>query len=921
MNTISIYLKPSGSVAELKKDFAMYVGSYQNKLIDVYVPKELLYTNQNGTFNNTIKIGGLLTAPNGEEITTDSYYLDFLKDTSIFDPVTNQSINYSVFEARLPKELTVYPGNQELVVNVLAIDTTIPNNPKLIQVVTSQVCNLNVENSAYIENLEELTPEIADYLYSKILENQTEINKIKTDYSMGEDYIGKEIGAELPTEEQLNQFVANNTVPSREPKNGDVVIFVLQVTGGTDKNYKYIYTNQGWDFYEIPPIEQANNGTLGLVTGTYTLPSVNDTLVDIQNGEIVGVYIYKNESYVNIRDAIIENSLNIADIQNAGATKQYVRDYAQPKEFNNAFYIDSTGYSDTVPTSPASGIQYSVNVNAVADYTLFNIQLDLEPGASFSQKNSYNENIYVEASNTIDAIFRLTTEIVRGSEIIPIDIVLSDPKTLVSGNVYNLAFRSVMSGLETTVVNTQAGDKLQQKLEVVTQSSTSSTINVYSNNIYPSFMQFNTQSVVVITATGNLGEQPVIESTGVLNGNVMTFELPSNTQFYNNTECLFKLTYYSLNIGDDVELQVILNGQNIHFYTPYNQNNGNVTMGDLNQVLYKLDNNDNVTLLIKGFVEIDSNDNITVYVSEDDLYEYLKTAELSSKVSNPNLLINGDFRINQRGASGTQSGNSRFPVDRWRTAALNAFCTTNLDTNGNVESVVAGITGVTAASGRVSLAYNFEDKDFNKLLGKQVTLSINYQELSADVTNSVRIRYDSGVDNGSKVLTETSGTAILTFTVNPNATKLVIQISGTSSALNYSLKLNWAKLELGSVATTFSPRPYAEELALCQRYYWKSASQLGSSYYGYSLSESNIRMIITMPIVMRTAPTISNLNVSDIAIIGAGLQMHPTAYTYQEYSSNGTVPQITYELTCQNESSYAYIIRLLQEFSLDAEIY
>ena len=31
--------------------------------------------------------------------------------------------------------------------------------------------------------------------------------------------------------------------------------------------------------------------------------------------------------------------------------------------------------------------------------------------------------------------------------------------------------------------------------------------------------------------------------------------------------------------------------------------------------------------------------------------------------------------------------------------------------------------------------------------------------------------------------------------------------------------VNWVKLEVGSVATPFIPRLYAEELALCQRYY------------------------------------------------------------------------------------------------------
>ena len=46
MNTIKIYLKPSGSVAELYKDFALFVNAYQNKLVDVYGSK---YQFENGS--------------------------------------------------------------------------------------------------------------------------------------------------------------------------------------------------------------------------------------------------------------------------------------------------------------------------------------------------------------------------------------------------------------------------------------------------------------------------------------------------------------------------------------------------------------------------------------------------------------------------------------------------------------------------------------------------------------------------------------------------------------------------------------------------------------------------------------------------------------------------------------------------------
>lgn len=281
---------------------------------------------------------------------------------------------------------------------------------------------------------------------------------------------------------------------------------------------------------------------------------------------------------------------------------------------------------------------------------------------------------------------------------------------------------------------------------------------------------------------------------------------------------------------------------------------------------------------------------------------------------NPNLLINGDFRVNQRGASGTQNGNAKFPVDRWKTAAVNAFCTTNLDTNGNVESVTVGITSVTTSGGRNALIYNFEDKDFKELLGKQVTLSVSYENLVSDVANSVRIRFDSGVDNGSKVLTETSGIAILTFTVNQNATQLVIQIAGTSSALNYSLKLNWAKLELGSVATTFSPRPYAEELALCQRY------GIPISLHGSvgAITGDGVTMDVSVPIptTLRQYHSLTNIGLPTIRGNGA-YNIDVSSITYNGLDKNRIILKVTASTSLTKHSLYMLYYGSL---FIDAEI-
>jgi hypothetical protein len=69
------------------------------------------------------------------------------------------------------------------------------------------------------------------------------------------------------------------------------------------------------------------------------------------------------------------------------------------------------------------------------------------------------------------------------------------------------------------------------------------------------------------------------------------------------------------------------------------------------------------------------------------------------------------------------------------------------------------------------------------------------------------------------------------------------------------------QLEKGSVATPFEQRSIGEELALCQRYYWRvQAAGNGFGYKygsaGMSPAEANI---ISHPTTMRTTPTVSRV--------------------------------------------------------------
>lgn len=69
-------------------------------------------------------------------------------------------------------------------------------------------------------------------------------------------------------------------------------------------------------------------------------------------------------------------------------------------------------------------------------------------------------------------------------------------------------------------------------------------------------------------------------------------------------------------------------------------------------------------------------------------------------------------------------------------------------------------------------------------------------------------------------------------------------------------KLYWCKLEPGSIATPLVPRPYAEELALCQRYFNIIS---GVRAIGVESNTAAKRFMYSIPktSVMRTAPTIT----------------------------------------------------------------
>ena len=212
-------------------------------------------------------------------------------------------------------------------------------------------------------------------------------------------------------------------------------------------------------------------------------------------------------------------------------------------------------------------------------------------------------------------------------------------------------------------------------------------------------------------------------------------------------------------------------------------------------------------------------------------------------LANPSILINGDFRkpINQRNFSRRSytGSNWAYGIDRWVIGIL--------DSAGQSECVLN--------DGYISLKSKANDGCINiyQILenphlyyGKTLTGSFKYRIVKGQPNSFNVSAYNNLVKNGAFFNSNTFENKLIadgewhvytfTYTVSgqkleDNFTSLLIGIgsldknvsdedySWIKPTVDTQIDIEWVKLELGSKATPFVPRPYGEELALCKRYY------------------------------------------------------------------------------------------------------
>ena len=299
------------------------------------------------------------------------------------------------------------------------------------------------------------------------------------------------------------------------------------------------------------------------------------------------------------------------------------------------------------------------------------------------------------------------------------------------------------------------------------------------------------------------------------------------------------------------------------------------------------------------------------------------TANITNNLSNRRLNINGAFQVMQRGTQSSVT-TAKYGIDRFKFEVYNCGTwTLSQDTDvpsgkGFSKSYKIQCTTADAspaAGDYVDTRYKFEGQDLqmlqwgtsdakpltvsfwikckktgtfnlnllangaaNKSLSKVITISVaetwEYKTVtfSGDTAqaiisdNAARLTLVFWLDAGTTYKGGTSPTSAWeTLTSANRAASTTIALADDTA--NY-VNLCGLQIEVGSVATDFEHRSFAQELALCQRYYFVKASGTNQAIGIFSTYNANdIFGFVPFPVEMRAVPTLDQVSGTDYYIV------------------------------------------------------
>lgn len=909
MQTIKIILAESGRVANLKKDFPLYVGSYQNKLLNVLVPKSILAPNFTSHYIDTdgviksvdgaytaVKIGMTYLERTGVIKQSTTFFMRYLKDVIV------NNVEYSMYERLLPKEFTLFEGQGEnapkLIVNI--VNVLVSNEEaQTLELITSQYASIDVMYSAELNNEPEYNPTDMALLSAEVnsiinelpnkIDNSIALKTIDVNnnsfYAFDKDGY-KEMGVLFFN---VKYNIKSLTQDIEEEKSGSVIVVDVSRVGGLKGQTEVFFFNGGiaqrlitmhpfnnligevgdWEIiseqdilasYDIAKtaLEHLNSLVEEFKTVRQTAEDAErlakealDNVVEgsgtkvVVGGQSVGTLSFNTDPQTQI-DGI---NLNISNLENNKANKNEI------ESLKTQVTTNTNDISKKADKSITDSLQEQVSVN-------FEEILTLQEHKAEKYDVSLNSTKITQLTNQVK--------------------MLSNPNLLLNGD-----FKVNQRGLNNYIANTNMD--IVDKWKIQSEGSFDVSTNTFTSN----------------TRFSAIRQE--VKNFDAFRGKTLTYSI-----YVNNVE----ENTFGVNVRDGVS--TYLKGgltQGLNTFT--------VTIDEnATQLIFDIQNRVAGTHSIQleyAKVELGS---IATPFSPKPYEEELVNCQvveggLATTYSNPNLLINGDFRVNQRGE--TSYTGSKYTVDRWQSAGGNVTVT---PTENGVK------ISVTEGGKYYSLIRQKIEMNLLQYLNKKITVSTLVRSLSGNGSVVLRVQlfsdsnYSTRVGNANVFLNNT-GISSATTIIPETARYIMVDIyKGTEYAKEF--EIDYIKLELGSIATAFSPRPYAEELALCQRYYRRiNSTKVSDKLIGLCISNGSVGFLpYVFDIHMRTSPTLhhnglsiyngvsgGNINISSITV---GLVAEPINNFNLQINFTGEVAKI-YMLRI-NKGAGNYI-----EF--DAEIY
>lgn len=225
-----------------------------------------------------------------------------------------------------------------------------------------------------------------------------------------------------------------------------------------------------------------------------------------------------------------------------------------------------------------------------------------------------------------------------------------------------------------------------------------------------------------------------------------------------------------------------------------------------------------------------------------------------TQITNPNLLDNPWFTVNQRGFTSGAVTYGTYILDRWKISDNDSNITVSSGTNG------LSIVGTPTNAGENLIYQAIEYDRIPNSVGKVITLSVMLADGTVYKSSHVLVNPTSSWQVQASVDCGTFQVHLLTEGTTPSTFQLFLK--STDEAINATIRA--LKLELGSVSTlAMDTAPnYATELLKCQRYFYRCKDYSGTNGYvnfafGFGQSTQQARFQIVLPVVMASAPNIS----------------------------------------------------------------